>query len=86
MYTYVTCQGDRARRTNAAFLLGAYCVMIEGWAPEEAAACLDRCGGRKIFPPYQDATYCESTYDLTGMYARARARTHTQSWTATEGS
>jgi len=41
-------EGDRARRTNAAFLLGCYCVLMEGWAPEEAAACLERIGGRKV--------------------------------------
>ena len=58
-------EGDRARRTNAAFLLGCYCVLMEGWTPEEAAACLERIGGSKVFPPYQDATYCESTFDLT---------------------
>jgi hypothetical protein len=54
------------RRTNAAFLIGAFCVLIEGWTPEEAAKVLIEMGGanKTLFPPFRDATHFSSTFDL----------------------
>ena len=58
-------EADRLRRTNAAFLLGCFCVLIEGWTPDDAARKLTEMGGAGLFPAFRDATHFPSTFDLT---------------------
>jgi len=58
-------EGDKTRRTNAAFLLGAYCVLVHGWTPQDAARVLTEMGGPGLFPGFRDATHRPSTFDLS---------------------
>jgi cell division cycle 14 len=54
---------NTAFRTNAAYVLGAYLVLVEGWTPGEAAAPFER-----IVPSpwahFRDATDAASDYEL----------------------
>mmetsp|Transcript_1249 Transcript_1249/g.2436 ORF Transcript_1249/g.2436 Transcript_1249/m.2436 type:complete len:408 (+) Transcript_1249:285-1508(+) len=53
-----------ALRTNTAFLLGAYLVLIEKWSPEEATVPFAAIEPNP-FKPFRDATYLPSEYPLT---------------------
>uniref|UniRef100_A0A7S0H7X9 protein-tyrosine-phosphatase n=1 Tax=Hanusia phi TaxID=3032 RepID=A0A7S0H7X9_9CRYP len=55
---------DAALRTNAAFLLGAFLVVMEGWSPEEASSAFAEMGP-KLFMPFRDATYERPDFGLT---------------------
>ena len=57
-------QVDEAVCTNAAFLLGAYLVLAEGWSPEAAAAPLERIEPSP-FKMFRDATDLPSDFDLS---------------------
>lgn len=52
--------------TNAIFLLGAFLVTRLGATPEQAWAPFR--GMSTMLRPYRDATWCQSTYDLTLLH------------------
>ncbi|KAJ1467649.1 dual specificity protein phosphatase [Baffinella frigidus] len=58
------CERDRAMRTNAAFLLGAYLVLVAGWTAEDAAKTFDRIVPCP-FMMFRDATDLRSDFDLS---------------------
>ena len=64
--------------SNAAFLLGAYLVLVEGMSPEDAAAPFSRIQPSP-FRAFRDATHLESDFDLSildclrGLLRGARA-------------
>ncbi|KAJ1486494.1 dual specificity protein phosphatase [Baffinella frigidus] len=51
-------------RTNAAFLLGAYLILEQGYTPEEAFAPFSRIGPSP-FLSFRDASFLESDFDLS---------------------
>uniref|UniRef100_A0A7S4PI06 protein-tyrosine-phosphatase n=2 Tax=Guillardia theta TaxID=55529 RepID=A0A7S4PI06_GUITH len=55
---------DVALRTNAAFLLGTYLIVVEQWTPEEAALAFASMG-KRLFVPFRDATYQPPTFHLS---------------------
>jgi cell division cycle 14 len=56
---------EHALRTNAAFLLGAYLVLVEGWSASEAAAPFDAMGP-SAFLQFRDATHVRpATFHLS---------------------
>ena len=55
---------DAALRTNAAFLLGAFLVIMQGWSPEEASSAFSDMG-YKLFMPFRDATYVQPDFGLS---------------------
>ena len=57
-------EADTGTLSNAAFLLGAYLVLIEGMSPEDAAAPFSRIQPSP-FKAFRDATHLESDFDLS---------------------
>ena len=71
---------DEAANTNAAFLLGAYLVLIEVWTPEEAAAPFERIQPSP-FKAFRDATYLPSDFDLSILDCLSGlARAYSRRW------
>ena len=58
------CESDEALRTNAAFLLAAYLVLVKDLPPEAAAAPFERISPSP-FRPFRDATHAQSDFDLS---------------------
>jgi len=58
------CELDEARRTNAAFLLASYLVVVEGFSPEDAAEPFLRIEPSP-FKAFRDATHLPCDFDLT---------------------
>ncbi|KAJ1494418.1 dual specificity/tyrosine protein phosphatase [Baffinella frigidus] len=58
------CEADTAHVTNAAFLLGAYLVAVEGLAAPDAAAPLLRIQPTP-FKMFRDADFVASDFDLS---------------------
>jgi len=76
---------DEAANTNAAFLLGAYLVLVEGWSPEEASAPFD-CIQPSPFKPFRDATHLASDFDLSILDClRGLSLAHSRAWFSLEG-
>ncbi|KAJ1490116.1 protein-tyrosine phosphatase-like protein [Baffinella frigidus] len=76
---------DKAANTNAAFLLGAYLVIVEGWTPEEAAAPFERIQPSP-FKPFRDATTVKSDFDLGIVDClRGLERAHSRNWFSLDG-
>jgi cell division cycle 14 len=76
---------DEASNTNAAFLLGAYLVLVEGWSPDEAAAPFD-CIQPSPFKPFRDATHLTSDFDLSILDClRGLSLAHSRAWFSLEG-
>ena len=57
-------EADSETLSNAAFLLGAYLVLVEGMSPEDAVAPFSRIQPSP-FRAFRDATYLESDFDLS---------------------
>ena len=71
---------DFARRTNSAFLLAAYLVLVKRWSPEVAAAPFLRIQPSP-FKAFRDATDLPSDFDLTLLDClRGLARGYEQGW------
>lgn len=52
-------------RTNAAFLMGAFMILVEAFSPAEATALLEAVG-KYAFLPFRDATHVQpSTFNLS---------------------
>ena len=76
---------DEATNTNAAFLLGAYLVLVEKWTPEEAAAPFERIQPSP-FKPFRDATNIPSDFDLSILDClRGLHRAHKRNWFSLDG-
>ena len=76
---------NEATNTNAAFLLGAYLVLVEKWTPEEAAAPFERIQPSP-FKPFRDATNLVSDFDLSVLDClRGLHRAHESNWFSLEG-
>lgn len=58
------CERDRALRTNAAWLLGAYLVLVAGWSPEDAARPFERIVPSP-FLMFRDATDLPPDFGLS---------------------
>lgn len=58
--TYRTNQDEPLRRTNSVYLLGAYCVLVEGMSAAEAYAPFSN----KKFYPYRDASTCPNSHHI----------------------
>ena len=57
-------EADSETLANAAFLLGAYLLLVEGMSPEDAAAPFSRIQPSP-FKAFRDATLIESDFDLS---------------------
>ena len=57
-------ESDGPRRTNAAFLLGAYLVIKQGWRPEDADQKLQEMG-EGVLRGYRHALNCPSDFKLS---------------------
>ena len=76
---------DEATNTNAAFLLGAYLVLVEEWTPEEAAEPFERIQPSP-FKPFRDATHLPSDFDLSILDClRGLALAHSRKWFSLDG-
>jgi hypothetical protein len=75
------CERDRALRTNAAWLLGAYLVLVAGWSPEDAARPFERIVPSP-FLMFRDATGCTPTSGCPARQVRASAAAGTATATA----
>lgn len=60
--TYRTNQDEPLRRTNSAYLLGAYCILVEGMSAAEAWAPF--AAANKKFYPYRDASTCPNSHNI----------------------
>eukprot|EP00127_Corallochytrium_limacisporum_P004039 Clim_evm88s156 gene=Clim_evmTU88s156 len=60
---YHYCGTTPQRRSNAACLMAAFCVVILGWTPQEAIRPFE--AARMSFMPFRDASMGPTTYHLT---------------------
>ncbi|KAJ1485174.1 protein-tyrosine phosphatase-like protein, partial [Baffinella frigidus] len=58
------CTSDPQLASNAAWLLGAYLVLVEGVSPRDAAAPFERIQPSP-FKPFRDASFLPSDFDLS---------------------